>query len=188
MKTNSRIDRFENNQLSLNLNNKSTNLSNNTSFCVCTSLHYFLRVWFIAFYNTCYVGEETFLMLVMPSLIHRISWCLHRNKHREMWCIKHEKKYCEKGWECKGWLIFRCNFNDNRLFSNISIIESYFEVKLADSSCLCFLEFSFFYNRRIVFRAIGFGTTENPLQIIEIASFLGHIDGKTFCKFCLYYF
>ncbi|MED6107064.1 serine/threonine protein kinase, CMGC, dual-specificity [Stylosanthes scabra] len=98
---------------------------------------------------------------------------------------KHGKKYCDKGWECKGWSIYCCNLTITDYFQTYQF-ENLFSKRNVPmvAHAAGFWDYRSFIIAASLFEPLGFGTTGNrTTQMKEIAAFLGHVGAKTSCGY-----
>jgi hypothetical protein len=96
---------------------------------------------------------------------------------------KHGKKYCDKGWECKGWSIYCCNLTITDYFQTYQFENLFSKRNTPIAHAVGFWDYFSFINAASLFEPLGFGTTGNKTtQMMEIAAFLGHVGSKTSCK------
>jgi hypothetical protein len=102
---------------------------------------------------------------------------------------KHGKKYCDKGWECKGWSIYCCNLTITDYFQTYQFENLFSKRNTPIAHAVGFWDYFSFINAASLFEPLGFGTTGNKTtQMMEIAAFLGHVGSKTSCKNFIYFF
>jgi len=103
----------------------------------------------------------------------------------------HGKKYCDKGWECKGWSIYCCNLTITDYLQTYQFENLFSKRNSPIAHASGFWDYHSFITAAAVFEPLGFGTTGNKtLKMMEIAAFLGHVGSKTSCKilFFVFYF
>nr|ACJ85217.1 unknown [Medicago truncatula]ACJ85223.1 unknown [Medicago truncatula]AFK49011.1 unknown [Medicago truncatula] len=97
---------------------------------------------------------------------------------------KHGKKYCDKGWECKGWSIYCCNLTITDYFQTYQFENLFSKRNTPIAHAVGFWDYHSFINAASLFEPLGFGTTGNKTtQMMEIAAFLGHVGSKTSCGY-----
>ncbi|KAK2359786.1 serine/threonine protein kinase, CMGC, dual-specificity [Trifolium repens] len=97
---------------------------------------------------------------------------------------KHGKKYCDKGWECKGWSIYCCNLTITDYFQTYQFENLFSKRNTPIAHAVGFWDYFSFINAASLFEPLGFGTTGNKTtQMMEIAAFLGHVGSKTSCGY-----
>ena len=102
---------------------------------------------------------------------------------------KRGKKYCDKGWECKGWSIYCCNLTITDYFQTYQFENLFSKRNTPIAHAVGFWDYHSFINAASLFEPLGFGTTGNKTtQMMEIAAFLGHVGSKTSCKIFIYFF
>lgn len=100
--------------------------------------------------------------------------------------IKHGKKYCDKGWECKGPSIYCCNLTISDYFQTYQFENLFSKRNSPVAHAVGFWDYHSFIAAAALFEPLGFGTTGNKtMQMMEIAAFLGHVGSKTSCEFFL---
>ncbi|KAJ1435475.1 Lysozyme-like domain superfamily [Sesbania bispinosa] len=96
---------------------------------------------------------------------------------------KHGKKYCDKGWECKGWSIYCCNLTITDYFQTYQFENLFSKRNTPVAHAVGFWDYHSFITAAAIYEPLGFGTTGNKtMQMMEIAAFLGHVGSKTTCR------
>ncbi|KAL5167557.1 Chitinase-like protein 1 [Glycine soja] len=96
----------------------------------------------------------------------------------------HGKKYCDKGWECKGWSIYCCNLTITDYFQTYQFENLFSKRNSPVAHAVGFWDYHSFIAAAALFEPQGFGTTGNKtMQMMEIAAFLGHVGSKTSCGY-----
>lgn len=102
---------------------------------------------------------------------------------------KHGKKYCDKGWECKGWSIYCCNLTISDYFQTYQFENLFSKRNSPVAHAVGFWDYHSFITAASIYEPLGFGTTGNKTsQMKEIAAFLGHVGSKTTCTLLSLYF
>jgi len=101
---------------------------------------------------------------------------------------KRGKKYCDKGWECKGWSIYCCNLTITDYFQTYQFENLFSKRNTPVAHAVGFWDYHSFIAAAALFEPQGFGTTGNKtMQMMEIAAFLGHVGSKTSCEFSTFH-
>ncbi|CAJ1838825.1 unnamed protein product [Sphenostylis stenocarpa] len=97
---------------------------------------------------------------------------------------KHGKKYCDKGWECRGWSIYCCNLTISEYFQTYQFENLFSKRNSPVAHAVGFWDYHSFITAAALFEPLGFGTTGNKtMQMMEVAAFLGHVGSKTSCGY-----
>lgn len=94
------------------------------------------------------------------------------------------KKYCDKGWECKGPSIYCCNLTISDYFQTYQFENLFSKRNSPVAHAVGFWDYKSFITAAAVYQPLGFGTSGNrTMQMKEVCAFLGHVGSKTSCKF-----
>lgn len=94
------------------------------------------------------------------------------------------KKYCDKGWECKGPSIYCCNLTISDYFQTYQFENLFSKRNSPVAHAVGFWDYKSFITAAAVYQPLGFGTTGNKTtQMMEVSAFLGHVGSKTTCGY-----
>lgn len=94
------------------------------------------------------------------------------------------KKYCDKGWECKGPSIFCCNLTIRDYFDTYQFENLFSKRNTPVAHAVGYWDYHSFITAAALFQPRGFGTTGNKtMQMLELCAFLGHVGSKTSCGY-----
>lgn len=97
------------------------------------------------------------------------------------------KKYCDKGWECKGPSIYCCNLTITDYFQTYQFENLFSKRNSPIAHAVGFWDYKSFIIAAAIYEPLGFGTTGNKtMQMMEVSAFLGHVGSKTTCKFLFF--
>ncbi|KAI4344983.1 hypothetical protein L6164_012153 [Bauhinia variegata] len=92
------------------------------------------------------------------------------------------KKFCDKGWECKGWSMYCCNLTISDFFQVYQFENLFAKRNTPIAHAVGFWDYRSFILASAIYQPLGFCTTGNKTtQMLELAAFLGHVGSKTSC-------